>query len=207
VAEAIIHHIYNLEPPGRFLKRDGRGRRSRGLEGPWQIISEKEMVKKTTQALRDCNRQDRKGYAEGVAVPTDVEQSALFRAQSGLTTKEHAVQLACRKRTFEESLEGRISPSVENAAEWLKKQREYYSLNEVTPTTSDEMQEDSAATSLLSMAPSEYNTHAHSYSYFSVDTDSVVAAAAAAASADSIYHPLDVTSPEHASLLASDDCM
>jgi hypothetical protein len=202
VAEEIIHHIYGLDPPGRFLKRDGRGRSSRGLQGPWQVLSEREAIKKTTQALRDCNRQDREGYADGVAVPTDVERSALSRAQSGLTTKQLASQLACRKQ------QGSISPSVEHAAEWLQKQRtaDDYHVNEVTPTTSDEMQEDSAATSLLSMAPSEYYTHSHTYPYYSTETDDVVeAAAAAAAAADSVYP--EVSAHEAACLLAGDDGM
>jgi hypothetical protein len=165
------------------------------------VLSEREAIKKTTQALRDCNRQDREGYADGVAVPTDVERSALFRAQSGLTTKQLASQLACRKQ------QGSISPSVEHAAEWLQKQRtadEYHHLNEVTPNTSDEMQEDSAATSLLSMAPHDYYTHSHTYSYYSTETDDVVeAAAAAAASADTGYS--DMSAHEAACLLTGDD--
>lgn len=213
VAEEVMQHILSLEPPGRFLKRDGRGRTSRGLLGPWQRLSEREIIKKTTQALRDCNRQDREGYAHGVAVPTDVEQSALSRAQSGLTTQQHAIQLAGRKGTFE----GRISPSVENAAEWLKKQRtdnEYHhninsniniNMNEVTPTMSNEMQEDSAATSLLSMAPNEYYTHTHPYTYHSVEADAVVVAAAAAAAADAVYPLLDAVSQEDARFMANDD--
>jgi hypothetical protein len=72
VALQIIKHIKDLDPPGRFLKRDGRGQGSRGLSGPWDELSERESIKKTCQALRDCNRQDRHGYAKGVAAPGDV---------------------------------------------------------------------------------------------------------------------------------------
>ena len=36
VAEEIVRHISSLEPPGRFLKREGRGQVSRGLNGPWE---------------------------------------------------------------------------------------------------------------------------------------------------------------------------
>mmetsp|Transcript_15596 Transcript_15596/g.23085 ORF Transcript_15596/g.23085 Transcript_15596/m.23085 type:complete len:359 (+) Transcript_15596:120-1196(+) len=139
VAEEIIRHIQSLDPPGRFLKRDGRGQVSRGLNGPWEELSERECVKKTCQALRDCNRTDRQGYAMGVAPPPDVVVVAETRAASGVSGKQHAASLAAAaaadaaaaasatlKRTREQisvSHNGRLSPSVENAAEWLKKQR------------------------------------------------------------------------------------
>jgi len=134
-------------------------------------------VKKTCQALRDCNRQDRQGYALGVAVPTDVVKAAESLASTGLSTRERAAQAAAvsaakaaaestatlkRARgdadfytpltsmtlvsssslsqqvggaigcpspagtatTAAETTPGRsISPSVENAAEWLKRQK------------------------------------------------------------------------------------
>jgi len=42
----IVHHIYNLNPPGRFLRKD------KGT-GKWLEVSEKEAAKKARQALRD----------------------------------------------------------------------------------------------------------------------------------------------------------
>ena len=94
VAEEIIKHIKALDPPGRFLKRDGRGQVSRGLKGPWEELTEKEAVKKTCQALRDCNRVDRQGYAAGVAPPQDVMMSLKKRAMTGMTGKQHAAAAA-----------------------------------------------------------------------------------------------------------------
>lgn len=160
VAEEIIKHIHCLDPPGRFLKRDGRGQVSRGLNGPWEELTERECIKKTCQALRDCNRTDRAGYAIGVVPPEDVVKTAEELAKSGLTGKQHAAQAAAasaaaaaaaasatlkRNRdtlalgmvgvpgappvsshpgaTANGADGGRVSPSVENAAEWLKKQR------------------------------------------------------------------------------------
>lgn len=94
LAEEIVAHIRNLDPPGRFLKRLGRSQSSRGLHGPWEELSHRECIKKTCQALRDCNRQDRQGYAATVRAPTDVAISAEERARSGLSLKEHAAAAA-----------------------------------------------------------------------------------------------------------------
>ena len=47
VAEEIIKHIKELNPPGRFLRREGRGHSNRGLTGPWQELTEREAIKKT----------------------------------------------------------------------------------------------------------------------------------------------------------------
>ncbi len=69
VAEDIIRHIKALDPPGRFLRRDGRCHSSRGLNGPWEELSDREAVKKTCQALRECNRSDRTGYAAAEEPP------------------------------------------------------------------------------------------------------------------------------------------
>jgi hypothetical protein len=85
LAEEIIKHIKGLDPPGRFLKRNmPPGRRSRGkngngldLSGMWEILSDREAVKKACQALRDCARTDRNGYALGVVAPTDVKELEL----------------------------------------------------------------------------------------------------------------------------------
>lgn len=169
LAEEIVRHIRSLDPPGRFLKRSGRSQSSRGLNGPWEELSERECVKKALQALRDCNRPDRSGYAAQVSVPTDVKQSAEERTKSGMSLKEHAAAAVAkcnpsnlpptaqhpqqppldinasildhkfdgngtdagmylsRKRSGEEISDAessdRLSPSIENAAEWLKKQR------------------------------------------------------------------------------------
>ncbi len=94
LAEEIVAHIRNLDPPGRFLKRPGRSQNSRGLNGPWEELSHRECIKKTCQALRDCNRQDRQGYAAAVMAPTDVAISAEERARSGLSLKEYAAAAA-----------------------------------------------------------------------------------------------------------------
>lgn len=70
------------------MKRDGRGQGSRGLSGPWDELSEREAIKKTCQALRDCNRQDRQGYAKGVAAPGDVIK--IVEEASHIPAKERA---------------------------------------------------------------------------------------------------------------------
>jgi hypothetical protein len=162
VAREIIAHIHGLDPPGRFLKRSaGRGHprvSTKSLEGPWIELTMDEAVKKTCQALRDCNRQDRTGYASSVPVPEDVKENSVRLTQSGLTLKEQAQQAAAKakaKREAEEVAErsgvaalvqhavassvsgsssllppttgsarvDTISPSIENAAQWLKRQR------------------------------------------------------------------------------------
>jgi len=92
VALQIIKHIKELDPPGRFLKRDGRGQGSRGLNGPWDELSEREAIKKTCQALRDCNRQDRQGYAKGVVAPGDVIK--VVQEVSHIPAKERAAAAA-----------------------------------------------------------------------------------------------------------------
>jgi hypothetical protein len=103
VAEEIIHLIRNSSsaggatgvnhqdapPPGRFLKRTGRANNARGLQGPWEELTERECIKKTCQALRDCNRQDRTGYAAAVAVPEDVRYNQELRSKMGLSNKEY----------------------------------------------------------------------------------------------------------------------
>lgn len=94
VALEIINHIKELEPPGRFLKRHGRGQVVRGLQGPWEELSERESIKKTCQALRDCNRTDRTGYAIGVCAPGDVQDAARQANETGMSTKERARKAA-----------------------------------------------------------------------------------------------------------------
>lgn len=94
VAEEIVRHISSLDPPGRFLKREGRGQVSRGLNGPWEELSRREAIKKTCQALRDCNRGDRATYAHGVAAPEDVKAVAQELATSGVGLKERATKAA-----------------------------------------------------------------------------------------------------------------
>lgn len=91
LARIIIDQIKSLNPPGRFLKRHGN-------DGPWIELSKMEAEKKTKQALRDCNRTDRTGYAEQVATPQDVESADERRRNSGLTLQEHA-----RNRVKEET--------------------------------------------------------------------------------------------------------
>lgn len=158
LAEEIVEHIRLLDPPGRFLKRTGRSHGSRGLSGPWEQLSHRECIKKTCQALRDCNRQDRQGYGAQVTTPNDVAESNEERAKSGLSLKEHAAAAAAkappstlnphryhlnpplsdqkafgsppsndRKRAAvqlsRDDESTRLSPSVDLAAQWLKKQR------------------------------------------------------------------------------------
>jgi hypothetical protein len=94
LAMQIIHHIRSLDPPGRFLKREGKAGASRGLSGPWQVLTEREIIKKACQALRDCNRQDRVGYADGVKPPEDVKQVAETLSRTGLSVRERAVAAA-----------------------------------------------------------------------------------------------------------------
>jgi hypothetical protein len=148
VAEDIISHIRSLNPPGRFLKRSGRSSGSRGLSGPWEELSAREVVRKTCQALRDCNRSDRSGYAAAVAIPDDVRASAEHRQQLGLTNKQLAEHIAAASKQQQqqqqqeddldalEAAVGRtLSPSIENAAEWLKKPRLEPDLFQHTPMT------------------------------------------------------------------------
>ena len=94
VSEEIVRHIASLTPPGRFLKREGRGQVSRGLNGPWEELSRRDAIKKTCQALRDCNRGDRATYAHGVAAPSDVKAVAEELATSGVALKERAARAA-----------------------------------------------------------------------------------------------------------------
>jgi hypothetical protein len=109
VAEEIIRLIRNsssacaavnqetptpLPLPGRFLKRTGRANNARGLQGPWEELTVREAIKKTCQALRDCNRLDRTGYAAAVAVPEDVRHNQELRSKMGLSNKEYAEQMA-----------------------------------------------------------------------------------------------------------------
>lgn len=94
VAEEIVRHIASLTPPGRFLKREGRGQVSRGLNGPWEELSRREAIKKTCQALRDCNRSDRATYAHGVTAPSDVKAVAEELATSGVALRDRAARAA-----------------------------------------------------------------------------------------------------------------
>ncbi len=79
----IIDHIQKLSPPGRFLKRHG-------ADGPWVKLTRQEVEKKTKQALRDCNRSDREGYAKQVQAPQDVEKAGRERESTGMSLQEFA---------------------------------------------------------------------------------------------------------------------
>ena len=70
-AVGIIRHLKVLNPPARFLKRVG----AQGLQGPlWEMMSEREILEKTCQALRDCSRQGRSGCPVGpVGMPLKEE--------------------------------------------------------------------------------------------------------------------------------------
>mmetsp|Transcript_12280 Transcript_12280/g.21564 ORF Transcript_12280/g.21564 Transcript_12280/m.21564 type:complete len:429 (-) Transcript_12280:340-1626(-) len=97
LAQEIIDHIQSLDPPGRFLKRNGKSHSNRGLAGPWEELSPKDVLKKTCQALRDCNRSDRSGYAAAVKVPEDVKQNTEERLKSGMSLKEYAAAAVARE--------------------------------------------------------------------------------------------------------------
>eukprot|EP00531_Pseudo-nitzschia_arenysensis_P010764 CAMPEP_0116147164 /NCGR_PEP_ID=MMETSP0329-20121206/17600_1 /TAXON_ID=697910 /ORGANISM="Pseudo-nitzschia arenysensis, Strain B593" /LENGTH=409 /DNA_ID=CAMNT_0003643057 /DNA_START=532 /DNA_END=1761 /DNA_ORIENTATION=- len=79
----IIDHIQKLSPPGRFLKKHGN-------DGPWVKLTRQEVEKKTKQALRDCNRADREGYAKQVQAPQDVEKAGRERENTGMSLQEFA---------------------------------------------------------------------------------------------------------------------
>eukprot|EP00578_Thalassiosira_sp_NH16_P018034 CAMPEP_0181108758 /NCGR_PEP_ID=MMETSP1071-20121207/17804_1 /TAXON_ID=35127 /ORGANISM="Thalassiosira sp., Strain NH16" /LENGTH=449 /DNA_ID=CAMNT_0023192389 /DNA_START=90 /DNA_END=1440 /DNA_ORIENTATION=- len=124
VAEEIVRHITTLDPPGRF---QGRGQVSRGLNGPWEELSRRESIKKTCQALRDCNRADRATYAHGVAAPEDVKQVAQELATSGVALKERASKAAeeCAVETssrLREAMEAAGVPE-DTIEEQLRRQR------------------------------------------------------------------------------------
>jgi hypothetical protein len=131
VAEEIIHHIASLDPPGRFLKREGRGQVSRGLNGPWEELSRKEALKKTCQALRDCNRNDRETYANGVVAPDDVkavaDEIATGAATEGVSLKDLAARsvVESSERTQERLREAMQEAGVpdDQIEEQLKRQR------------------------------------------------------------------------------------
>ena len=108
IAEEIVGHIQSLDPPGRFLRRCGRSNRTiRGLDGPWEELTKDEAIKKTCQALRDCNRQDRTGYAASVSVPQDVSASKQARSVLGLTNKQLAELAAAEVKRRDESRDQR----------------------------------------------------------------------------------------------------
>jgi len=86
LANEIIAHIENLNPPGRFVKRRSDNRNN----GSWSTLSKKEVVKKTIQALRDCNRSDRSEYAVRVLTPRDVVVKAKELSDASLTVKQRA---------------------------------------------------------------------------------------------------------------------
>jgi hypothetical protein len=99
LAKEIIAHIKALDPPGRFLKRSGSSSCNRGFTGPWEELTPKEVLKKTCQALRDCNRNDRSGYASAVAMPEDVKQKAEERSKSGISLKAYAADCVARAQS------------------------------------------------------------------------------------------------------------
>ena len=92
LASEIVEHIRSLIPPGKFLKRCSTAVGTRGIEGPWEELTEKQTIKKTCQALRDCNRGDRAGYGESLIVPDDVKEKAMNLTNSGLSLKQYAAQ-------------------------------------------------------------------------------------------------------------------
>ena len=94
LAEDVVNHIESLDPPGRFLKRCGKTKNRRGSQAPWELMKREEAIKKARQALRDCNRPDRVGYAKSVAAPVDVVRSTIDRKNTGMSQQQYAQQLA-----------------------------------------------------------------------------------------------------------------
>jgi hypothetical protein len=93
VADKIIAHIQSLDPPGRFLKKTNNSK-SNKLDGPWEELTYEQALKKTVQALRDANREDREGYAEAAPVPEDVKQHRAKIERQGLTNRQFAKKAA-----------------------------------------------------------------------------------------------------------------
>jgi hypothetical protein len=116
LALEIIEHIQSLQPPGRFLKRSGRQHSSRGLEGPWEELTSKERSKKTCQALRDCNRNDRTGYGVSVTIPEDVKQQADELSKSGLSLKEYAANRVAKTQYEKTPSKTKPPPTAETHA-------------------------------------------------------------------------------------------
>jgi len=158
VATEIIGHIHALDPPGRFLKRLGKGQISRGLNGPWQALSDKESVKKTCQALRDCNRADRSGYADGVSVPLDVVVMAQKVSETGLTTKQRATVAAANAATD-------AAHAAQKAANESLKRRRPETLPHIDTASSGQMDAHAIATTHNLAAVT--NSHASPHSILS----------------------------------------
>jgi hypothetical protein len=85
VAQEIINHIRNLKPPGRFLKHPS------SVSNTWEKLSDKETLKKTCQALRDCSRVDRAEYAPHISTPEDFVASSEGVRTGTATTNQAAV--------------------------------------------------------------------------------------------------------------------
>jgi len=159
VATEIIVHIHALDPPGRFLKRLGKGQISRGLSGPWQSLSEKESIKKTCQALRDCNRADRSGYADGVSVPLDVVVMAQKVSETGLSTKQRATVAAANAAT-------EAAHAAQKAANESLKRRRPEALSHSDTNTNGQMGAHAVATNhnLTAITSSHTSPHSHALS-------------------------------------------
>lgn len=107
IAEEIIQHIKNLNPPGRFLKRPSRVKKAGCESGQWEELTYRETLKKACQALRDCNRGDRAEYARHIDAPVDVQESKESRQKSGLSNREYAERIA--------TLNASAMPTVDNS--------------------------------------------------------------------------------------------
>jgi len=86
VAKEVMAHIHALDPPGRFLKLE----KMTSHGEVWSILSECKAMQKTCQALRDCNRPDRSGYATTLLSPIDVKTKAERISMTGLSIKQRA---------------------------------------------------------------------------------------------------------------------
>jgi len=111
VAKEVMVHIHALDPPGRFLKLE----RNLSYGKVWKVLSEFETMQKTCQALRDCNRQDRSGYATTILSPIDVVTKAKILSKTGQTIKQRAFA-AASKETEKNMLIERFKRSRTNYA-------------------------------------------------------------------------------------------
>ena len=79
------------------------------------MLSKKEALKKTTQAIRDCNRLDRSEYAVRVLPPLDVAVKAKKLSEARLTIKQRA------KAAVKAVSKEKLSKMVINYDQWNRR--------------------------------------------------------------------------------------
>ena len=85
IAEKIYHDITTLG--ARYLTKDDQGQY-------WIVATKKEFIKKICQALRDCNRIDRSGYAEKVKVSGKVKEMEKEVSEKKMSLQDLAKEYA-----------------------------------------------------------------------------------------------------------------